>query len=226
MDHNYAIENHTAERYLLQDLDEQERDAYEEHFFSCSACAEEVRTASEFLESAKQVVQDEVKAQIYGQHVARHSNWGNWLNWRSMLHPVPAMACSLLALGIGFSGYQNAVVLPSLRQAASAQLVVAQPTLHNSKSAVREVPFSRTKSFTLPFDIPESNFNAFDVSVVTESNIKKLSFQYQVGNEAEKALEIIVPAGTLDAGRYFIVIEGSGGKGEVDRIPFDLKSQD
>src|SRR5215469_13152142 len=97
MDHKYAIENHAAERYLLHELDDEQRDAYEEHFFSCSACAEEVKTASEFLESARHVVQDEVKAQLYG-HAARRSIWGSWLNFRSMLHPMPAMACALLVV--------------------------------------------------------------------------------------------------------------------------------
>lgn len=225
MEHNYAIENHTAERYLLQELDEQERDAYEEHFFSCSACAEEVKIAAEFLDSAKRVVQQELKEQLYG-HVVHRSLWGSWLNWRSMVHPMPAMACLLLVVSVGVGTYQNRVTIPGLKQAAAPRLFPALPPLRDTKAAAKEVFFSKGKSFMLPFEIPSSDFSSYDISVVTQSNVKKLSFQNVTPSDAKKALEIFVPAGTLEAGRYSIVIEGSGGKGEVDQIPFELKSQD
>src|SRR5215471_316789 len=122
MEHNEAIENHTAERYLLHELTEQERDAYEAHFFSCSACAEEIKAASEFMENARQVVQDELKAHIYS-HAARRSIWGSWLNFRSMLHPIPAAACVLLVAVSAFAGYQNGVLIPRLSQVASAHVI-------------------------------------------------------------------------------------------------------
>src|SRR5215470_240635 len=132
MEHNEAIENHTAERYLLHELTEQERDAYEAHFFSCSACAEEIKAASEFMENARKVVQDELKAHIYS-HVARRSIWGSWLNFRSMLHPIPAAACVLLVAVSAFGIYQNQVIIPHLKEQTSAQLVTPQPIMRHSK---------------------------------------------------------------------------------------------
>jgi|GEM_PF-4118484 hypothetical protein len=56
MDHNLTIKNHLAERYLLGELTECEQEAYEEHFFECAACAEEVRLGSEFLQHARDVL--------------------------------------------------------------------------------------------------------------------------------------------------------------------------
>ena len=79
----------------MRELTEPDREAYEEHFFSCTACAEEIKSASEFMESARRVIQDEMKSEVYS-HAARHSIWGSWLNWRSLLQPFPAMACLLL----------------------------------------------------------------------------------------------------------------------------------
>lgn len=225
MDHNYAIENHSAERYLLHELNEEERDAYEEHFFSCSACADEVKIASEFLESARHVVQDEVTAQLY-DHAGRRSIWGSWLNFRSMLHPMPAMACALLVVVSSLGVYQNAVVIPGLRKPPLPQLGIALPALHSTKSVVKVIPFSKNKSFTIPFEIPSLDVASYDVSVLTQANVKRFSFQNISSNEAQNTLEIIVPAGTLESGSYYLLIEGSGGKGEVDRIPFELKSQD
>src|SRR5205807_9315060 len=55
MDHDLAIKNNTAERYLLGELTEMEMEAYEEHFFSCTACAQEVKLGSQFIEDAREV---------------------------------------------------------------------------------------------------------------------------------------------------------------------------
>jgi len=45
MDHRQAIETLALERYLLGEMAEEERDAFEEHFFSCAECAEDARAA-------------------------------------------------------------------------------------------------------------------------------------------------------------------------------------
>src|SRR5215467_6189789 len=103
MDHNYVIENHTAERYLLHELPEDVRDAYEDHFFNCFVCAEEIKSASDFMETARHVVQAQLVGQSY-ELPAHHSwVWGSWLNWRSMLQPIPAMACILFVAVSVFS---------------------------------------------------------------------------------------------------------------------------
>lgn len=245
MEHNYAIENHTAERYLLHELNEQERDAYEEHFFSCSACAEEVKIAAEFLESAKQVVQDELKAQLYG-HTARHSIWGSWLNWRSMLHPMPAMACMLLVFVSGFSIYQDSVVIPELRQLASASLPVPGMTDKQAREAKtvmaaesrgqqKEQSIAKGASFHVQFDIPPVNSGSnesYTADIVTPGGIRKLSYGISK-EEANAPIQVLVPAGTLESGKYFVVIHGvnSNGpdsrvKGELARLSFQLNIQD
>jgi hypothetical protein len=38
IDHQDAVKSLMAERYLLGELNAGEREAYEEHFFSCDAC--------------------------------------------------------------------------------------------------------------------------------------------------------------------------------------------
>ena len=43
----------TAERYLLGEMTDVERDEYEAHFFSCEACADDVRAAAAFLANAR-----------------------------------------------------------------------------------------------------------------------------------------------------------------------------
>jgi len=43
MEHNEATETMAAERYLLGEMTTEDREAFEEHFFGCSACAADVR---------------------------------------------------------------------------------------------------------------------------------------------------------------------------------------
>ncbi len=45
MTHEHAVNTMASERYLLEEMSELERHAFEEHFFSCPDCAEDLRTA-------------------------------------------------------------------------------------------------------------------------------------------------------------------------------------
>ena len=46
MDHEVASTTHAVERYLLGEMPSPERDAFEEHYFACTECAEGVRSGS------------------------------------------------------------------------------------------------------------------------------------------------------------------------------------
>lgn len=242
MDHSFAIDNYTAESYVLGELNEAERDAYEEHFFSCPVCAEEIKSATEFIETARQVVQNELKAEIYS-HAARRSVWGSWLkNWRSMLQPFPAAACLLLVAVSGLAGYQNSVTIPQLaRKAGStepqtlmAELVVATPfVLGESRGGpVQSVAVPKNKAFILQFEIFDKKFDSYVAEVRTVSGVEKLQLGFSKKDTANP-VPMKVPAGALESGRYDLVIRGidSHGpenivKGEVDRFSFELNMQD
>src|SRR4051812_2149287 len=46
MNHDEAIQSMAAERYILDDLEPTDRDAFEEHFFDCTECTADVRDAA------------------------------------------------------------------------------------------------------------------------------------------------------------------------------------
>ena len=102
MDHNRAVELQAVERYLLGELAPEERDSFEEHFFTCEECALHVRHSARFRANARGVLQE------IGQEV-REPRRPGWLSWTSL---VP-IAASVVLLGV--VAYQNAVVLPALR---------------------------------------------------------------------------------------------------------------
>ena len=45
MEHVEAVDTLAIERYLLEEMTQQERESFEEHFFSCAECAEDARAA-------------------------------------------------------------------------------------------------------------------------------------------------------------------------------------
>src|SRR5947209_7448790 len=53
MNHEEAMKAQTTERYLLGDLPENERDAFEEHYFECAICADDLRSGSAFVDAVR-----------------------------------------------------------------------------------------------------------------------------------------------------------------------------
>jgi negative regulator of sigma E activity len=237
MDHNYAINNHVAEGYLLGDLNEQERDAYEEHYFNCAVCAEEVKAASEFFVNAKKVIHAEKEAELY-REAKRHAIWGNWLNWRSIMQPLPATACMLVVVLGGFSGYQNQRTIPQLKERAAAQFIPSdapQITLTVSRGTSDSLKVKRGQPGVLTFTIPPTaeseKFNSYQVDVVTEAGTKisSLNIPKQQTNDT---LKLLLATADLEPGNYFLVVRGvtdgrieSGPKGELERLSFNLVLQ-
>jgi hypothetical protein len=53
MNHEHAMSEQATERYLLGLLPENERDAFEEHYFECAVCADDVRATSAFVDTMR-----------------------------------------------------------------------------------------------------------------------------------------------------------------------------
>ena len=53
MDHTAVVREKTTERYLLNELDPEVRDEFEEHYFDCPECAQDVSAAATFVEQSK-----------------------------------------------------------------------------------------------------------------------------------------------------------------------------
>ncbi len=124
MDHDEVVRQKLTERYLLHELNDEARDAFEEHYFECSECALDVRAGSEFVENSKIILAlpSEVSARArlapakpvsQGWFAAGwfgHDWFGHgWFGWLR-----PGYAAAALALLIAVVGYQNLVTLPRL----------------------------------------------------------------------------------------------------------------
>jgi len=87
MNHDKAAQTATAERYLLGELTPNEAGEFEEHYFDCKACAEDVRLLGAFLANTKAVLED--KRETEQQQAFQRATEVKW--WRRFV-PVPALA--------------------------------------------------------------------------------------------------------------------------------------
>src|ERR1700751_56088 len=60
MDHKEAVRQNATERYLLDELDPELRDQFEEHLFDCQDCALDVRAGAMFVEQSKVILAEPV----------------------------------------------------------------------------------------------------------------------------------------------------------------------
>jgi Putative zinc-finger len=228
MNHSEAIQQKIAERYLLGELNAEERDRYEEHFFGCTKCASEVMAGAVFMDNAKSALAAEKPATPAAVSSAREQRWFSWFLRPAFL--VPAMALLLI-----IATYQGTIVIPRLE---SALTLATAPHAISSFSLIAEnsrggspltVRVPANKSFTLYLDIPPgTQFPYYDCELQTESGSPEFSVRVSAA-EARETVQLLVPPSRLSAGKHFLVVRGSessegngGAKSEVARFSFTL----
>jgi hypothetical protein len=205
MDHNEAVRLQAAEKYLLGELPKEQHAAFEEHYFECSACAEELKTTVAFLESSRQVVREGAPQAIDEKRlVPTVSRAGGWFGWLRPAFAVPAFAALLL-----FIGYQNGVTIPSLKQ-ASSHVAVAEVAQHFTLPALsrgRGASDSKTilvnprKYFNLEVDMPSDTPTDYICQIRDAAGNVRHTVQVSA-EESKNTVEIKIPAGSLQPGKY------------------------
>lgn len=226
MDHEQAIKTHAAERYLLDELSQEERDDFEEHYFSCMNCADEVQAAFVLADNAKAVFsQQPLPAALDVEPAARPG----WLSW---LQPVWAPAAAALLLAVTL--YQSAVVIPGLNErlseATEAQVVptvVARPATRGDDPVV--VLGEKERFVNLVLDINTTpSVSSYVGDVRDDSGALRFTVPVPVPT-AGASLNLLLPASGLQSGRYEIAVRPSGAGSEsatqIEKYTFVLQRQ-
>ena len=235
MEHTEAIDTGAAERYALGEMSEAERDQYEEHFFDCPDCADEVRSATLFLENAGALAREGERAKEDIKERVGLRPRAFW-DWKSLFWPMPLGAAAGLVLLLGGPAtYLALVKVPQLQRAhAEAESLQAapwhflsvsrsEPQVVRVAAAQRLIGLTLTRSGTRTF--PFYSCEVRDASGrVVESNVVPAPAQ---GGE----LQIILPAGKLQPGGHVVAVAGlesaSGRPSASDftLYPFNLERQ-
>jgi len=236
MDHSEAVQQMMAERYLLDELTPDTREAFEEHFFDCPECALDLRAGAAFVEAAKAQLPRltsalPVPAPPRSRKPGAQRAW--WLSWIQPAFAVPAFATLLLVLG-----YQNLVTYPGLRAAADQPRLLPWAPLHGATrgGANRTITADRRHGVAFPVDLPaQSSIDAYaSYSFDLYDPKGKLAWAGVVAapNESQsdgQRLSLVIPGAMLQSGAYSLVVSGAGAHGErtvIDRYAFDLHLTD
>lgn len=225
MDHNEVVRQKLTERYLLNELEGQERDEFEEHFFECSECAFDIRAASEFVESSKVILgqpAEEVAPVGRETREPARSSWWAWLR--------PQFAGVALALLIAVVGYQNLVTLPRLRGAlrqpqSPPWVAVAVGTWGNAGPTI---PVQEGKSFLIFVRIPpDGGYTRYIADLYNPAGGLEYSLTIPA-TSLQDQWPVLIPGGNHEAGNYRISVHGVAGSGEIKDVgsaPFTLQTQ-
>ncbi len=209
MDHNEAVRLQAAEKYLLGELPKEQHAAFEEHFFDCPACAEEMKATAAFMESARQVYREqvpetvEVKGLVPASPTAR-----GWFAWLRPAFAIPVFAALLL-----FIGYQNGVTIPNLKQASPGVVIgegaksfsLLSADSRGEGTSAPKIAVGAREDFRLEVDMPGNSSTGYSCQIQDESGKVLASFTVS-SEEAKNTVTRIIRGGSLKPGRYTIAI--------------------
>ena len=206
MDHDTAIRINASERYFLSEMTGEDRDAFEEHFFSCPDCTEDVRALTVFAANAKAVFRDESTGPA--PHAGLLSGRALWISAGLNL---------LLLLGVGYGLLK---VGPEIRQelaeARAPQFVQEVPVLGVARSSgsIREVSRA-TRRIVFSFYVTERfqniGYELKDATGAVRSHEVLTTPPKEVSTEGHVSLSTT----SLKPGAYEIGFWGVAGSGEI-----------
>jgi hypothetical protein len=218
-DHEQAIKALMAERYLLGELAESERDAYEEHLFQCAVCFEQVKAGTEFVSYLNRFGAESTPSE---SDPAPHPGF-----FKGLRHPAAVLALSLLVCMSGIGVYQASVISRQKEPGLELRSVLTG-IAHGGESA-KVIRVSRSANISVAVEYTlRDELTAYGVRILSDSS--KVNYNLPIpGNQVDGMASIAIPPGSLGAGRYSVIVWGRNHDGveiEVGRFAFELQFTD
>ncbi len=224
MDHAEAVRQKATERYLLDELDPDLRDQFEEHMFDCQECALDVRAGAMFIEQTKAVL-SEKPAEVEVRHSAEAPVKAGWFAWLRPAFVVPAFALLLAVIG-----YQNFVQFRHSEIAANQPQALPYASINiSTRGAVKtELTTTPGKGFNLWLSIPpDSAYTDYILQLYNPAG----GLQYTLkipASSPDDTRSIVIPGAGLEQGTYKLAVTGVNANGQQSNLgsyPIDVKIQ-
>lgn len=220
MEHSQAIEMNAPDRYVLGQLSAAEADAFEEHYFDCAACADDVRLGMTIMEGGRLLVRETSEPVAPSVPVApvvpidSRSRWSKWI-------PASAAAAVLALAG-------NFMLLTRMQNVAPrvASVAAVQVSFHGAKRVATDpVPVLQLPKggiALLSVDVPPPEEHAGYEARVLRGNERVETYDV-APTLLQDTLNITLP--DPGPGTYDLVIIGidPAGETEIVRHSFEVK---
>jgi anti-sigma factor RsiW len=225
MNHSEAVSQMATERYLLDEMTPDAREAFEEHVFECQECALDLRATMAFVDEAKAQLPEIMGSRALPGDADIVKRRKPWFSWLSPAFAVPAFAALLVVIG-----YQNLATIPALRSAAAQPQVLPWTSVHVGTRGAAPIPVTagRNSGMVLLIDLPQqagyASF-AFELYDAQGKRVWKSAPSAPASPDSD-SVSVVIPGRGLQQGTYTLAISGissSGAISEVGRRIFDVR---
>ena len=204
MDHKTAVKIQAAERYVLDEFSPEQRTEFEDHYFGCTQCADDVKAATILAANAKVVIEEE---EAHAVAAVRYPP----PKWRLSWGLVASAALNLVLLaGIGLQGLRLGPRKPAASPSMEAQFYQSfgVPAVSRAEMKTLQVP-AGSRFFGARFDLtPGRQFDAYEYQILDTAGALKSSQSVKAPAVSGSELQLAVPVASLAPGEYVFVLLG------------------
>lgn len=195
MDHSQAADSQAVDRYLLDEMTDGERVEFEDHFFECDICTEELKQGALMEEAARHYVPSPV-------FLDRIKGW-----FRQPLFVAPASVAAALALMVTYQAREVAL----LSQAQAGVIVQVNSVLGSTPNEVPANRFAQLEVELGVVDFPRYQFELFDAAN------RRIFVAPVDAPQRANPLGVVIHQG-LPAGKYTLRISGLNESGKAVKV--------
>lgn len=195
MTHDEAVGTSATERYLLHELPDAERDAFEEHYFACTLCANDVEAGDALIETLPSVfpVPDVVR------HTATwHSN---------VIAPYAIAASVIMAVMLGWMYVGMVVPRGDELEKVRRPHLLTNVRLESNRGETPTLAGSSSQPFGLQIPIPPDGSPMYTCHIIDSRKVTRYSLTVPA-SLTQDYVGIEVPAGALTPGHYKLRVDG------------------
>jgi len=205
MDHHEALRSQCAERYVAGELAALDRDNFEDHFFECPECAEEVRWELIFKANARSVLKNEAaKAAKIGPNLRRPL-------WFSLAANVALAASLAIVLLTGSRGARQPRMIPAY--------FALGPTRGLDEMPPNVIP-SGAAAFIVRFPSPAQTYASYSYAILGVDGGRESAGVLNSSGISETECFLEVPIKELRKGAHTLEVRASPGDVILSRSRF------
>ncbi|HET9792261.1 MAG TPA: zf-HC2 domain-containing protein [Candidatus Angelobacter sp.] len=217
MNHQEAENTKATERYLLREMTDEERMAFEDHYLDCAQCLEAVTFGADFLDSGHELAEEKGVQQLPA--VPWYDRMFSAL--RPMLKPAPAIALTAAVALAAFSAYQQKRItnqqnlIADLKAPSQEFRYVVSGAQRRGSNAIL---LSRNERLSLLINfVPKHEFTSYRAEITGPGLPTGYSVPVAV-TEQDYSVMVSLPAAVLTGGEYQVNFLGRVEGGEETKL--------